>query len=143
FTQERLAERLGKSRPAVANAVRLLSLSDAVKARLRGGGLTVGHARALLALPEADRDALAARVEREGLTVRDVERLGERRTKEPRAQRPSQKTPDVEAVEARLRYQLSAPVAIVPTGVGGRIEIRYADGADLARLIDVLLPEGV
>ena len=142
FTQERLAERIGKSRPAVANALRLLGLSDAIKARLRSGGLTAGHARALLALDPGDRDAVAARIERESLTVRDVERLGERPKKGPRAPRPTRKTPDVDAVENRLRYHLGAPVAIVPTGTGGRIEIRYADGSDLARLVDVLLPEG-
>jgi ParB family chromosome partitioning protein len=143
FTQERLAERIGKSRPAISNALRLLTLSDAIKARLRSGGLTVGHARALLALEEKERDAVAARVEREGLTVRDVERLGEPRKTLPRTPRPARNAPDVEAVETKLRYRLAAPVAIVPTGAGGRIEIRYADAADLARLVDVLLPDGV
>lgn len=143
FTQERLAERLGKSRPTVSNALRLLALSDAIKARLRSGALTVGHARALLALELKDRDAVAARIEREGLSVREVERLGERRKKEPAKPRAPGKTPDVEAVENRLRYQLSAPVAIVPTGIGGRIEIRYADAPDLARLVDTLLPDDV
>jgi ParB family chromosome partitioning protein len=143
FTQERLAERIGKSRPAVTNALRLLALSDGIKSRLRSGALTVGHARALLALKLGERDAVAARIEREGLSVRDVERLAEPRKKEPRASRPARNAPDVEAVESRLRYRLAAPVAIVPTGAGGRVEIRYADAADLARLVDVLLPDGL
>jgi ParB family chromosome partitioning protein len=144
FTQERLSERIGKSRPAVANTLRLLTLSDPIKARLRGGSLTAGHARALLALAAADREAVAERIEREGLTVRDVERLGERRRtptdKKPAP--PAKKSADLEAVEARLRYALGAPVAIVPAARGGRIELRYADVTDLNRLLDLLAPEG-
>jgi ParB family chromosome partitioning protein len=144
FTQERLAERIGKSRPSVANALRLLGLSDPLKAMLRRGALTVGHARALLALDEADRQAAAERIEREGLTVRDVERLGERR--KPRAVEPNsraviRKSPDLEAVESRLRYALGAAVAIVPGASGGRIEIRYASDAELSRILDVIVPE--
>jgi ParB family chromosome partitioning protein len=145
FTQERLAERIGKSRPAVANALRLLSLSDPLKARLRRGALSVGHARALLALEPAEREAMAARIERESLTVRDVERLGERRR--PRAasagptSRAPAKSPDLEAVETRLRYALGAAVAIVPGNRGGRIEIRYADDDELSRILETILPE--
>jgi ParB family chromosome partitioning protein len=143
FTQERLSERIGKSRPAIANTLRLLTLSDVIKARLRGGALTAGHARALLALPVNEREGVAERIEREGLTVRDVERLGERR-RGPAARAaapPRRKTPDLEAVESRLRYALGAPVAIVPAARGGRIELRYADASDLNRLLDLLVPE--
>jgi ParB family chromosome partitioning protein len=148
FTQERLAERLGKSRPAIANALRLLGLSDPIKAKLRAGTLSVGHARALLGLPDGEREAVAFRIEREGLSVRDVEALGTRRKPPGPARKAaatptaSTKSPDVEAVESRLRFALGAPVAIVPAAAGGRLEIRYADDADLARIVDVLLPEG-
>jgi len=144
FTQERLAERIGKSRPAVANALRLLTLSDAIKARLRRGALTVGHARALLALDEAQREALAERIEREGLTVRDVERLGERRKRLAAAspgRRNGRTSPDLQAVEDRLRYALAAAVAILPAKRGGRIEIKYADDGELSRILDVIAPE--
>ncbi len=143
FTQERLAERIGKSRPAITNALRLLSLSDAIKARVRTGVLTAGHARALLALDEREREAVAERIVRDGLTVRDVERLGDRKRKPaaPVAARPA-KSPDLEAVESRLRYALGSPVEIVAAAKGGRIELRYADDADLNRLIDLIAPEG-
>jgi ParB family chromosome partitioning protein len=143
FTQERLSERIGKSRPAVANTLRLLTLSDSIKARLRGGGLTAGHGRALLAIAEPDREAVAERIEREGLTVRDVERLGERRRTPPDRKTvvPAKKSADLEAVETRLRYALGAPVTILPATKGGRIELRYADVADLNRLLDLLAPE--
>lgn len=140
FTQERLAERIGKSRSVVANALRLLGLSDALKARLRGGAITAGHARALLALDESQRESVAALIERDGLSVRDIERLGERRRSKRAGSAARVKSPDVEAVESRLRYRLGAPVALVAAARGGRIEIRYADDADLMRLIDALLP---
>ena len=140
FTQERLAERLGKSRSAIANALRILGLGDSIKARLRAGGISVGHARALLALPVDRREAVAERVEREHLTVRDIERLGTTRRAgvKPAATIPP-KSPDLVDVEKRLRYLLGAPVAIVPGTAGGRLEIRYGDPNDLTRIIDVLL----
>lgn len=142
FTQERLAERVGKSRPSIANALRLLGLSDAVKARLRRGGISVGHARALLALHEAEREAVAERIERDGLSVRDVERLGTRRAAAaPERARPRAKSPDLEAVESRLRYALGAAVAILPGRSGGRIEIRYANDGELTRILDAIVPE--
>ena len=143
FTQERLAERVGKSRPSVANALRLLTLSDAIKLKLRGGTISLGHAKALLGIGPEQREAIARRIERDGMTVRDVERLGEHR--KPRipaaaAGRASSKSPDLVAVESRLRYKFGAPVAITPGATGGRIEVRYADESDLTRILDVLLP---
>ena len=75
LTQEEVARRLGKSRPAVANTLRLLALSDAIKAMLAGGALSAGHARALLAVPEDQRLVLAQRAVSSGLTVRPLEEL--------------------------------------------------------------------
>lgn len=139
FTQERLAERLGKSRPSIANALRLLALSDAIKARVRARELSAGHARALLAVPESGREALAERAVREGLTVRDLERLAAKGEHPATPRRAVQRDPHVESVEERLRFQLGTRVAVVPGGRGGRIEIRYVDDADLMRIVDTLL----
>jgi len=146
FTAERLAERIGKSRPAVSNALRLLNLPDSIKALLRSGSISVGHARALLAIDARDQAALADRIVRDGLTVRDVERQGERRRGESertstvvRSRRAQ--SPDRQAVEERLRYQFGAPIAIVSERSGGRIEIRFADDADLGRIVDALLAD--
>jgi ParB family chromosome partitioning protein len=141
YTQERLAERIGKSRPAVANALRLLNLSDPIKALVRSGALSVGHARALLAIDTSERQAVAERIVRDGLTVRDVERLGERRRSSAPPAAPRRPSPDRDALEARLRYALGAPVAIVAGVKGGRIEIRYADEGDLGRIVEALLPD--
>jgi ParB family transcriptional regulator, chromosome partitioning protein len=144
LTQEQLARRIGKGRPTIANALRLLALSDPIKAQVRAGAISAGHARALLALDPAEREAVAQRIARDGLSVRVVERLGTKKIAPPRGTRPAaRKAPDVEAVESRMRYRLGAPVAIVsgPSG-GGRIEIRFSDDADLTRIVDVILEEG-
>jgi len=144
LTQEQLAQRIGKGRPTIANALRLLTLSDAIKAQLRAGTLSASHARALLALEPGERERIALRIARDGLSVRDVERLGAQKNRRPRGPRvaPS-KPPDVESVESRLRYRLGAPVAIIGAASGaGRIEVRYSDGADLTRIVDVMLKEG-
>ena len=142
FTQERLAERIGKSRSAIANSLRLLALSDPIKARLRNGALSAGHARALLGVEAREREALAARIELDGLTVRDVERFGARRKTRAVVKPAPRRSPDLEAAESRLRYRLGAQVAIVPaSGGGGRVEIRYADRSELTRLLDVILAE--
>ena len=144
FTQDRVAERVGRSRPAIANALRLLSLSDAIKALVRSGTLSVGHARALLAFPEDAREAFAYRVIREGLTVRAVEAAASasappKSPKPPRAQ--TSRAAHVDEVEGRLRYRFGTHVSIVPAGDGGSVTLRYADEADLMRIVDLLLGE--
>ncbi len=140
YTQDRLAERLGKSRPAVSNALRLLTLDDAIKAHVRNKALSASHARALLGIAETERPALAERAVREGLSVREIERLASTRRR-PATATARHRDPHIEGAEGRLRYRLGAKVAIVPSARGGRIEIRYSDDADLARIVDVILPE--
>jgi ParB family chromosome partitioning protein len=145
FTQEQLGDRIGKSRPAVTNSLRLLTLSDPIKSQLRSGVISFGHAKALLGLDPADREAVAKRIERDGLTVRDVERLGRRRSEptKPSAAPAQPKRPDVESALGRLRYRLAAPVAIVGGSSGtGRIEVRFSDDADLTRIVEIILQEG-
>ncbi len=75
FTQEQVAQRLGKSRPAVTNALRLLGLPETIKAFIAGGALSAAHARVLLAAPEAQRVDLAKRSAQLGLSVRALERI--------------------------------------------------------------------
>jgi ParB family transcriptional regulator, chromosome partitioning protein len=141
FTQEQVAERVGKSRPAVANTLRLLSLPDSIKQYVRDGKLSAGHARALLALPVERRDAIARRAVDEELSVRALERLGQdaapKRTRAT-AQRASG---DDEAFVERLRYKYATSVKLVAQERGGTIELRYADPADLLRIVDLLLGE--
>jgi ParB family transcriptional regulator, chromosome partitioning protein len=143
LTQEQLAQRLGKSRPAVANALRLLGLSDAIKALLVDGRLSAGHARTLLTVPEADRLALAQRAIAEGLSVRALERLAVS-TESSRPQTvptPRALTPDERDFESRLRERLGTHVSVVRKGRGGRIEVRFENDEELMRLGDLLLGE--
>ena len=138
FTQDAVAQRVGRSRPAIANALRLLSLSDPIKALVRAGRLNARAARALLAIPETQREALAKRAADDGLTVRAIEALAREPADKPRA--PA-KTLDAEtaAVVDRLRYKLATHIALVRRERGGSIEIRFSDEDELTRIIDVLL----
>ncbi|MBV8152637.1 MAG: ParB/RepB/Spo0J family partition protein [Candidatus Eremiobacteraeota bacterium] len=140
LTQEAVAERVGRSRPAVANALRLLVLTEPIQALIRSRALSAGHARALLAFPEKERLGIARRAVRGGLSVRALERLAQRATAPRKAARVTAGA-DLEAVAQRLRYRLGTQISFVSSGVGGRIEIRYVDDADLKRLIDILLDE--
>jgi ParB family chromosome partitioning protein len=141
LTQEEVARRLGKSRPTIANTLRLLGLSDTIKALLLDGRLSAGHARALLAAPEQARDALANRAVNEGTTVRGLERIVSGLTTQP-AERPSllrPLSPEERDFEARLREKLGTHVAVVRYGRGGRIELRFSNDEELTRLGDLLL----
>ncbi|HTX58112.1 MAG TPA: ParB/RepB/Spo0J family partition protein [Verrucomicrobiae bacterium] len=142
FTQDDVARRIGKSRPAVANALRLLGLSDAIKAMLVDGRLSAGHARTLLAAPERERLALAERTIAEGLTVRALERLtgaASSPATEKLAPKARELSPEEHDFESRLRERFGTHVAIVRGGKGGRIELRFGNDAELVRIGDILL----
>ena len=119
FTQEDVARRLGKSRPAIANALRLLALPDAIKAMLVDDRLSAGHARALLAAPMQQRMILAERAVNEGLSVRALERLTGAVTTPVSAKatpRLRELSPEEHAFESRLRERFGAHVAVVRSG---------------------------
>lgn len=141
FTQEQVAQRLGKGRPSITNALRLLTLPEAVKAMLVEGSLSAGHAKALLGAPEHQRVALAERAIRDQLTVRDVERLvageGVRPAKGGGKAREAS-VHDAE-FESQLRTRLGTAVQLRRSGKGGKIEIRFGDEDELIRVADVLL----
>jgi ParB family chromosome partitioning protein len=141
FTQEQVAERVGRSRPSIANALRLLSLSDTIKQYVRDGKLTAGHARAILALPPERRETTAKRAVEEELSVRAVEKLGhDAAPKRARGNATSQRaSADDEAFVERLRYKFATQVRLVAHERGGAIELRYADPSDLTRIVDLLL----
>lgn len=142
LTQSELATEVGKSRPAIANALRLLELPEAVQAMVRGGTLSAGHARALLGLP--GRDSLvetAERVARQGMTVRQVERLVRSVHRKPRDRpglRPAEELERVR-IEEELQRTLGTRVRIHATGKGkGKIEIAFYSFDDLGRVLDLL-----
>ncbi|HEX3457877.1 MAG TPA: ParB/RepB/Spo0J family partition protein [Candidatus Baltobacteraceae bacterium] len=144
LTQDEVARRLGKSRPVVANTLRLLALSDAIKAMLAGGALSAGHARALLTVPEDQRLALAQRAVSSGLTVRALEELAAtagppRATRQKPAPASQELSPDEAAFVARLRERFGTAVELVRDRRGGRIELRFASDEELSRIGDLLL----
>ena len=141
FTQEQLAQRMGKSRPAVANALRLLALPDAIKAMLVDGRLTAGHCRALLSAPESARMRLADRAVSETMSVRALERVAGDAASQPKNAVVAEHslTADEHAFEARMRAKYAAHISLRRSGKGGKIEIRFVNEKDLLRIADLLL----
>ncbi len=139
FTQERLAERLGKSRPAIANALRLLTLPDGIKAMLADGRLSAGHARALLAAAPEQRQTLAERTLRDELSVRDVERIAGSQSVAKTTRQVEPLSAEDEEFENRLRFRLATHVNVRRSGRGGRIEISFSSEQDFVRIAEVLL----
>jgi len=147
-TQEELAQRLGRSRPQVANTLRLLKLPPAVQRRVAAGIISAGHARALLSLDDpAAMDALADRVVKEGLSVRMVEEIvligddGERKKRTPRPRGGA--SPEVVATTKEIAERLgdSLDTRVRIEGVrtarsNGRLVIDFADLEDLQRIAD-------
>jgi len=146
LTQEEVATRVGKSRPAVANALRLLGLPDEVKARLRAGELTAGHARAVLSVPGTDEQvALAREIAERGLPKSEAERVAAARRARPPASRPratarnaARDDPNWRAVTDVLTRKLGTRVRLVPKARGGTIEIEFYSAEELDRLVHQL-----
>lgn len=138
--QEEIAQKVGKSRPAVANSMRLLQLPEEVQRDLIEGKLSAGHARALLSL---ERDTLISAAAREviakGLSAREVEKLvrklkGARRTKRA----AGLLDPDLRSFTEKLQRCLGTKVRVVHRGNRGKIEIDYYSLADLDRISRVI-----
>jgi ParB family chromosome partitioning protein len=141
LTQERLAERVGRDRSSVANALRLLRLPKSIQDDLVEGTLSEGHARALLSLEKpADQLRIRDRVVRASLTVRATEALVRRqRPDRPVRRRPLAQDANVADLEDRLRSALGTKVRIQRSGQAGTIEITFFSTEDLTRLADLLL----
>lgn len=146
YTQEQLAERLGKDRTTITNALRLLRLPDRVQDMVRSGKLQMGHARALLGLEHEDAMIeLAGRIVREKLSVRATEREVRERSRTP------EPTADTEAarrriiiteLESRLRRKLGARARVRPRrgkAGAGSLEIPYSSLDELDRILRIIL----
>ena len=145
LTQEHIAESVGKDRSSVANFMRLLKLPDEVRAELASGRLSMGHARAILALPDAAAQRHAAReVISRSLSVRDTEALVKRMTstratgEKAAAGAPAEKDVHTRAAEDRMRFALGTKVRIVRRGEAGHIEIDFGSENELNRIYELL-----
>ena len=140
MTQEEVAAAIGKDRATIANYARLLLLPPEVQADVAAGALAMGHARALLGLPEADTQRRAAReVVAAGLSVRETEALV-KKLATPSATAGAKPATDVhtQAAQDRLRVALGTRVRIVRKGRKGRIEIDFGSEDELQRLFERL-----
>ncbi|MEW6050690.1 MAG: ParB/RepB/Spo0J family partition protein [Candidatus Zixiibacteriota bacterium] len=136
LTQNDLATQLGKSRTAVTNTLRLLTLPPAIQQMIRAGQLTEGHARAILGLPnEAAMTEMAQRIVEGSLSVRQAEQESTRTRR--RKLVPKRKLPALSEVETYLKRLLGTSVKIVPGLKRGRIEIEYYGDDDLDRLFEL------
>ncbi|MEG1633870.1 MAG: ParB/RepB/Spo0J family partition protein [Oscillospiraceae bacterium] len=145
LTQEEAAQRVGKSRPAVTNAMRLLSLAPEVAAMVEGGELSAGHARALLAITSPELQLAAARtVVQKGLSARKTEELARRLSKQPQEPTAEQMVSDVVEVDylgdvaKRLEKSFGRRVTLSESGNRGKIVLEYYGSDDREALIELL-----
>jgi ParB family transcriptional regulator, chromosome partitioning protein len=142
LTQERVAERVGRSRPTVANTLRILETAPSVQQAVAEGNISGGHARALASLAsQTEQEVVLATVVARALSVRQTEDLVQASRNGSEAGRPAGlrvNDPDIQHMEAQLRDVLGTKVTIAPGRKGGRITISWYDDDDLGRLVDRL-----
>ena len=142
YTHDELADRLGKSRPAITNTMRLLNLPASVQRRVAAGVLTAGHARALLSLSdEKEIEALANRIVAEGLTVRAVEEIvatGGAKIKGGSIKRGKLLAPRLKEIGAQLSDALDTRVSVELGKKKGKIVIEFATIEDLERITKLI-----
>src|SRR5215813_14246923 len=139
WTQEELGQRVGKDRSSVANCLRLLKLPGVIQDDLRAGRLTMGHARALLALDSpADQLKLREQILAHSWSVRATEE-GVQRKQRITPRRIGRRSADLAALEDSLRQALATRVRLVGNERSGRIEIAYTSAEDLERLTELIV----
>lgn len=142
LTQELIGKRIGKSRSAVANSLRLLSLEEQIQKLLVSGEISSGHARAILSVEDNDlRLALSKRIIEDNLNVRQAEALAKQLQKKPAAKKTVKKSAfdiELEKIQNDLSSNLGTKVKISHTDKKGRIEIEYYGNDDLERILNLI-----
>lgn len=141
LTQEELAKRLGKSRPHIANHIRLLSLPPKIQILITEGKISMGHGRALLGLRKKDKlMAIVDKIIKESLNVRQLEKLIQQLNDVPRETKKPEKKKDVfiKEHESNLRERFGTTVNIKQSKNKGKIEIEFFSKEDLERIIELL-----
>ena len=144
LTQEELAERIGKSRPAVTNTLRLLSLAPEVISMVSSGRLSAGHARALVTLPEDAQYKLATDVVKDGLSVRDIERsvrdyfASPEELADKKEKKKQQVSIELKDLVERMRHAFKTKVSLIGNDRKGRIYIDYYNTDDLDRINEIV-----
>jgi ParB family chromosome partitioning protein len=147
LSKEQLANRLGKSRAAVTNTLRLAQLPEKIRALLEEGKLTEGHARALLGLETEDQMVhLAQRIQAERLSVRKTEELvreylsGAQEARQTQPQTRSETPVEFDEASRLMREALELPVRVKSLRKGGKVEIRFREKEELEALVTLLTP---
>ena len=147
FTQEMVSQKVGKSRSAIANSLRLLSLSDKMKDDIVSGAMSAGHARAILSLVNpADRDLLRDKIVHEGLSVRDAEILADSYNKGHKLiqrKKCAGKDSEIVNIEEKFVSAIGARVEIKGSLDKGKLQIKFKNQKDLERLYALLSGGGV
>jgi len=139
LTQDQIADAVGKDRSSVANFMRLLKLPREVRENVGAGALSMGHARALLALADENAQLRIAReIVSRNLSVRETETLVRRGTEPANPREESHKDVHTRAAEEKMRFALGTRVRITRRGKGGRIEIDFQNENELQRLYEKL-----
>jgi ParB family chromosome partitioning protein len=140
MTHDSIAQKVGMARSAITNSLRLLSLPQKVKGYLMEGKISSGHARALLSLPSSKlMEEVCERIVREGLSVRAIERLGQKRSKTTRS---ATRDSELVAWEERLGEILGTKVKIRRKGAVGVVLVEFYSDADLNRILSVITKKG-
>ena len=147
FTPEMVSQKVGKSRSAIANSLRLLSLSDKMKDDIVSGAMSAGHARAILSLVNpADRDLLRDKIVHEGLSVRDAEILADSYNKGHKLiqrKKSAGKDSEIVNIEEKFVSAIGARVEIKGSLDKGKLQIKFKNQKDLERLYALLSGGGV
>lgn len=138
MTQDEVGKTVGKSRSAVANAVRVLTLSEKVQDLLRRGDLTMGHGRCLVGLSEEQQSMLAEKAVSTGMTVRELEKAVASLGKEPKPEAVHTKDSYYKEMEISLKTELSRKVKVSYSGNKGVLQLEFYDKDDLKDLADKL-----
>lgn len=144
LTQEEVSGRVGKSRPFVSNMIRLLDLPEEIKEMLNDGQLNTGHARALLAIQNKNKQLAAAiKISKQQLNVRQAEKIAKTLSKETTEKEKKEKNFNnkyIKEIEVKLNNYLGTKVKIKETDQGGgKLEIDYKDEEDLLRITNIVL----
>lgn len=148
FTQEQLANRLGKSRPHIANHVRLLSLPEGIRRYISDGEISMGHGRALLGLKKKELlKPVADKILKEGMNVRQLEQyihqLNDTVSRETKPKKPEKKDIFIKQRETSLRERLGTSVTIKQSKKKGKIEIEFFSKEDLERILNLIDQENL
>ena len=140
YTQEKIGERLGKSRPAIANMIRLLQLPDEVSEMVKDGLLSAGHARVLIGIPDKETQLrLARKAVDEGLNVRQMEQLAKTTAGKPKKKAaPKQLPAELGELQDKIRRKTGLKSTLTGSIKKGRIVLQYSTREELEHLNDIL-----